>query len=182
MGYEEWFISLTPVNLAVSLFVILWVEEWKAERLLPLVIPFSIGMIAEILGVNYGFFFGDYTYGENLGPKVLGVPWFIGINWAILTYCSANISRRITKNLTLSSIIAAAIMVTFDVLIELVAPRFDFWEFKNGIIPLRNYISWFAFGFLANFLFQKFNPKGNGVLATNILLAFTLFFLVFVFF
>lgn len=182
IGYEQLFIALTPINLLACLLAILWVEKWEPKRLLPLMIPFLIGMFAEILGVNYGYFFGEYAYGQNLGPKVLGVPWFIGVNWAILTYCSANISRSFTNNLFLSSIIAAALMVSFDLLIEMVAPRFDFWEFKDGIIPLQNYLAWFGFGFVANVLYQKSNPHGTAILAFNILITFSFFFLVFVFF
>jgi len=182
VGYEELFISLTPVTLLVCSGLILRVEGRESNSLLPLLIPFLIGMFAEILGVNYGYFFGEYVYGINLGPKVLGVPWMIGVNWAILTYCSANISRRFTTNLFLSSIIAAALMVSFDLLIEIVAPRFGFWEFKDGIIPIQNYVSWFCFGLVANLLFQKASPRGNSVLALNIFIAFSLFFLVFVFF
>lgn len=182
MGYEQLFIALTPINLFVCLGAILWVDQWQNKRLLLLLIPFSIGMFAEILGVNYGYFFGEYAYGKNLGPKVLGVPWFIGVNWAILTYCSANIAKRLTHNLLLSSLIGASLMVGLDFVIEISAPRFDFWSFKDGIIPLQNYLAWFGFGFLANFLFQKFNPHGNTVLAYHIMIAFFFFFLIFVFF
>lgn len=182
VGYEQLFIALTPINLFVCLGAILWVDQWQNKRLLLLLIPFSIGMFAEILGVNYGYFFGEYAYGKNLGPKVLGVPWFIGVNWAILTYCSANIAKRLTHNLLLSSLIGASLMVGLDFVIEISAPRFDFWSFKDGIIPLQNYLAWFGFGFLANFLFQKFNPHGNTVLAYHIMIAFFFFFLIFAFF
>ena len=34
---------------------------------------FFVGMIAEILGVQYGLIFGNYQYGNNLGLKLLGV-------------------------------------------------------------------------------------------------------------
>jgi len=182
VGYEQLFIALTPINLFVCLGAILWVDQWQNKRLLLLLIPFSIGMFAEILGVNYGYFFGEYAYGKNLGPKVLGVPWFIGVNWAILTYCSANIAKRLTHNLLLSSLIGASLMVGLDFVIEISAPRFDFWSFKDGVIPLQNYLAWFGFGFLANFLFQKFNPHGNTVLAYHIMIAFFFFFLIFAFF
>jgi len=182
MGHEQLFIALTPINLLVCLGAILWIEKWQTKKLLLLLIPFSIGMFAEILGVNYGYFFGEYAYGKNLGLKFLGVPWFIGVNWAILTYCSATISRRISNNLFLSSLIGAALMVGLDFVIEISAPRFDFWEFKNGIIPLQNYLAWFGFGFVANFLFQKFSPPENTILAYNIMIAFSFFFFIFVFF
>ena len=37
-------------------------------------------------------------------------------------------------------------MMLLDILIEVSAPRFDFWLFKNDVIPLKNYIAWFVIG------------------------------------
>jgi len=180
LGFEDWFISLTPLNLIISLLAILVVESSSNfKRIVPYLVPFAIGMIAEMLGVNYGLLFGNYAYGANLGPKIAGVPWMIGVNWAILTYASATIARHWFKNLWASAFTGAALMLTLDLLLEISAPRFDYWEFQNGIVPLQNYIAWFGLGLLANYIFQRLTSQGNILLAVNIYLAFFTFFAIF---
>src|SRR5210317_1641889 len=89
IGYSDFFLPLTPVNLLVSFVLLLWMIDFNLKTLLALLVPFSFGMITEYLGVNYGYIFGSYSYGANLGPKVGGVPWMIGINWALLTFITA---------------------------------------------------------------------------------------------
>ena len=69
------FASLTPLNLFIST-TLLFVNQTNASRLKFFIIflIFFVGMIAEILGVQYGLIFGNYEYGNNLGLKILGVP------------------------------------------------------------------------------------------------------------
>lgn len=175
-GNTEWFLSLTPLNLLVgTACVLLCIPPKNKKAFIALLIPFFIGMIAEILGVNYGLIFGNYTYGENLGIKILGVPWMIGVNWMVLTYSTSTLSRKISSNDWLSAAIASSLMVLLDVIIEVSAPRFDFWEFKDGIVPLQNYIGWWGTAFIAHLLYQKMTKEGNSTLSIH-LLATTLFF------
>ncbi|WP_340201399.1 carotenoid biosynthesis protein [Ascidiimonas sp. W6] len=180
-GFEEWFISLTPINLLVLFALIIWVSNHKKNILLLLLIPFIIGYIAEVLGVNFGLIFGDYVYGENLGIKVLDVPIIIGINWAILTYITSNISRQIHPNTFLSAAIAALLMTSLDVLIEVSAPRFDYWRFDNGFAPVQNYIGWYFISLISCFTFQKFYKKGHFMLSFHIFTAITIYFTVFLY-
>ena len=81
----------------------------------------------------------------------------IGLNWAILIYCTAALAKKIQQNSVVSSAIGAILMVLLDAIIEISAPRFDFWEFENGHVPLQNYIGWFCTAFIAHLLFQKNN-------------------------
>lgn len=67
------------------------------KELLCIVLIFWTGIFVEFLGVNYGLLFGEYSYGSNLGPKVFGVPFLIGMNWVILTTISGSISNFIFK-------------------------------------------------------------------------------------
>ena len=75
IGYKDWFLALTPLNLLMYFLLILWNNGFSLRLLYALVIPFSVGMVAELLGIHYGWIFGNYTYGENLGYKFYGVPW-----------------------------------------------------------------------------------------------------------
>ena len=91
---KDLFVSFTPINLLISFFL-LFSNQLQIDKksLRTAVIIFLIGMIAEILGVNYGFIFGDYIYLDNLGMKIMGVPIMIGIQWVILTYITGSFSN-----------------------------------------------------------------------------------------
>lgn len=112
-----------------------------------------IGFFLEVLGVKTELIFGSYYYGRTLGLKAFSVPLLIGANWAILLYCTAQISQL--KNQILNALFGAFLMVFLDFFIEQIASRFDFWYWKNGIIPLQNYIAWFIISFALNLAFQK---------------------------
>ncbi len=179
LGYQDWFLPVTWFNLLIYLFLILWNTNFSKTLILALFIPFGVGMVTEFLGVNYGLIFGNYTYGENLGLKVLGVPWIIGANWAILTYCSAALSRKLHHNSVVCAVLGAILMVALDVIIEVSAPRFDFWEFENGIVPLQNYIGWFFTAFLVHILLQKIIKVFSFKISLHIFIAILVFFTVF---
>lgn len=180
LQYHDFFLPLTPLNLLLCFGLILWnIPNLNIKDMLLLLVPFAFGMVAEWLGVNFGLIFGDYSYGNNLGPKIWGVPWMIGINWAILVFLSAAIAQKFTKNLWLGATIGAALMVLLDFIIEIVAPYFDFWEFNCNIVPTQNYIGWFVVAFLAHLIYQKFFQKHQFTLSIWMYLAFVVFFGVF---
>ncbi len=181
IGYEDWFLGLTPLHLSLYLVLILVNSPQYKKLLLALCIPFGIGMLAEILGVNYGWIFGTYQYGDNLGYKVLGVPWMIGINWALLVYSTAAIARRFLSNRWLTALLAAVLMVALDLIIEVSAPRFDFWEFEGGVVPLQNYIGWLVTAYIAHYWFQQRCPDLHHKLAIHIFMAILVFFTSFLF-
>ncbi|MBC2845907.1 carotenoid biosynthesis protein [Winogradskyella flava] len=181
--YEGWFLSLTPLSLLLSFLMILWhMEKFKPKILYALSIPFFLGFITEALGVKYGLIFGDYAYGENLGSKIFGVPLMICINWTLLTVATADVARSFTKNFILASAIGALLMTGLDFILEVSAPRFDFWEFENGIVPLKNYIGWFVTAFLAHLGYQSFKIATNKVISWHVLISIVVFFAVFLFF
>jgi bisanhydrobacterioruberin hydratase len=182
LGHEAWFIPKTPLTLGLCLGLIVWnIPKLMPKDLLALVVPFAIGMIAEMLGVNFGLIFGHYQYGNNLGIKILGVPLMIGVNWVILTYATVAIAQKLSHHLLISSIVAALLMVLLDVSIEQLAPRFDFWRFQNGVVPLQNYVGWFGVSLVGNIIFGTMFKKGNFTLALHIYCAFYVFFTVFLF-
>ena len=148
------------------------------RELLCIILIFWTGILVEFLGVNYGLLFGEYSYGENLGPKFYGVPFLIGMNWVILTTISGSISNYITKGSKIPSIILGSIlMLVIDFFIEPVAPILDFWEFKNSIVPLSNYTGWLITGFVTQLLYQHFFKEKELNFSLNLYLAILVFFL-----
>ena len=177
-GNKDLFLSFTPVNLIISFFL-LFVNQIQITQIeiLSVFTIFLIGMICEILGVNYGYIFGDYVYLDNLGTKVFGVPILIGINWIILTFITGSISSYIfKKNLKFSILTGAIFMILLDLIIEPVAPLLGFWIFDLPSVPLQNYVGWFLIGLATQFVFQKFVVNKEIPFSSNLLLANIVFF------
>ena len=182
IGFNDWFLSKTPINLLICAALFL--------RIFPLDSPkkygyfllfFAMGMLAEWLGVNHGLLFGSYSYGSNLGYKVDGVPLFIGVNWALLTFITAVISGMISKNRWIKALIAASLMVFLDYFMEQNAPEFDFWDF-GAHVPLSTYITWFILAYFLQLLFQYSRISGNRSISLNLYLAQLVFFTFFTLF
>lgn len=176
----SWFIPKTPLNLLMCFMLLVWIFPIrKKKEVLLFTALFLSGMLAEIIGVQTSLLFGEYTYGENLGPKVLGVPLIIGINWAVLTFITGAVtSRWITAPLFRVGT-GTALMLFLDLLLEGIAPPFDFWEFSGGVAPLYNYICW---GILALFMqtaFHLLKIKGHYGFSLNLFLAQASFFFIF---
>jgi len=181
--YSDWFLRLTPINLSMYVILIIWnVKDLSKKFFLAFFLPFFIGFITEYLGVNYGLIFGSYTYGDNLGLKLGGVPFMICLNWTVLTIITADLSSLIHKNTIVQSLLGGFIMMLLDIIIEVSAPRLDFWEFENNTIPLKNYIAWFIIGSIAHYLYRQINIKTNKKVSIHIFVAITIFFFTFLIF
>ena len=102
-------LSLTPQNLLVTTFSIFFIYEDKIKMLRFFIFAFSIGFLVEVIGVNYGIIFGNYTYGSVLGFKVLNVPLMIGVNWFFLSIACGGISDMIFNKLLPSILLIVSI-------------------------------------------------------------------------
>tara|TARA_B100000768_G_scaffold73909_1_gene70707 strand:- start:537 stop:1187 length:651 start_codon:yes stop_codon:yes gene_type:complete len=177
-GNKELFISFTPINLFISFFL-LFVSQKELEKknLITVMLIFTIGMVAEIIGVNYGIIFGDYVYLENLGSKILGVPIMIGIQWILLTFITGSFSSFVFNKSKVKAILFGAfLMVVLDILIEPVAPEMGFWVFSNQDAPIQNYIAWFLIGIPVQILFQYGIDKKENTFSFHLLIIQFLFF------
>lgn len=161
LGHGDWFLPKTPFNLLLGMALLYW--NFPIKRVWPNLLIWSlvyiVGMSVEMIGVNTGFLFGNYWYGENLGPKVMNVPLLIGVNWVVLTFLTANIAKRFIRKSWMASVLGAVLMVLLDFFIEPIAPIFDYWHWQSGVVPLRNFIDWFVISFLLQLLVRKYVPE-----------------------
>jgi|688.fasta_scaffold01675_38 putative membrane protein len=194
--YKDWFINNTPLNLLVMFALLIWNQPKINRSLIGFsVIAFSTGMITEIIGVNTGLLFGNYTYGSVMGIKVGGVPLLIGLNWFIVVFCCVVIMEQMhqwvkdkyetmgqpamsVKLEHMSIIIDGAMMATFfDWIMEPVAIKLGFWQWHSGAIPFYNYCCWFFISAALIALSRKIAfPKRNDF-AVHLLIIQALFFL-----
>ena len=162
IGYENWFVSKTPMNLLLMFVLLIWIFPLDStKKVLASMIFFISGMIVEWLGVNYGLLFGSYEYGASLGPKLGGVPILIGINWSILVLITGEISSKLQVSRWVRITVGAALMVLLDFFIELPAPIFDFWVFEGGTAPMSNYVAWFGIAWVLHFIFLQMKIRGH---------------------
>ncbi len=139
------YVQITPVSLMLSALILLaFHEQWNLRTVLVLAGIGLAGYFIEVLGVQTGVIFGDYTYGTTLGPAVAGVPLIIGINWLILIYAIWYVAGKLTLQPFIRIPLTGALMVGFDLLMEPVAVALDMWEWSGKSIPFENYLAWFG--------------------------------------
>mgnify|MGYP001237112526 FL=1 len=175
-GNSNWFISFTPLNLTLSFTLLLINCNRSKQALLIIIISFLVGMITEILGVQYGWIFGDYQYGNQLGTKVFGVPLLIGVNWSVLTLITGAITQLFYSNIIMRIILAVAMMIFLDLLIEPLAPVLDFWVFDEKEAPLQNYLGWGVVALFLQFIYCISKIKINGSYPFHLYLLQIIFF------
>jgi putative membrane protein len=176
-GDKDFFLAFTPINLFIS-FLLLFFNQKQIEavEIKAVLLIFFIGMISEILGVQYGLIFGDYVYLDNLGIKILGVPLLIGVNWIILTFITGSLSSYFFKNKYISVLVGAIIMILLDLLMEPVAPLLGFWIFDLQEAPLQNYIGWFVIALITQMIYQFNINKKEFTFSTHLLIVNAIFF------
>lgn len=180
LGYTDWFISKTPLNLFITTALIVINFPINSYRKVTLFLAiFVLSLLIEWIGVHFGFLFGVYEYGKNLGPKIDGVPVLIGVNWAVLILSTVVIASKWVTPFHLRVLLGAFLMVFIDFFIETSAPPFDFWIWQSGAAPLRNYVAWFIVSLFFHAAFQLLKIKGDFYFSSHLYLAQLIFFIYF---
>lgn len=170
-------LNLTPIHLLVMFALFLWANSYFSIKLIKaIIVIYLIGVLAEVLGVRYNIIFGNYYYGNSLGPQVLEVPLIIGFNWLTLSFATYGVSSYLFKNKTVITVFASILMVLTDYIIEPMAGALDFWYWAGGKIPIQNYVGWFFVSLIIHSILVKMNFKFNIKLCLALLLSQILFF------
>ena len=160
---REKFTGLTPVNLMLAFGLLMWCgwpnkAWWRA-----LAVAWTGGYLAEVVGVNFGWLFGDYTYGSALGFQWLNVPILIGVNWFLVLTGVLQIAVRILPNAVRNrrdgiwwiALLGAFLAFAFDYLVEPVAVKLGYWQWLgSGEIPIYNYVCWILISFVLLIILQ----------------------------
>jgi putative membrane protein len=146
-SWKDWFVSMTPFSLLVSLFVLIQHQPLHTIRTFSWMAgAFMIGYLSEVLGVNTGLLFGDYAYGQALGPKLWSTPLMIGANWLLVTLIVNEVIWRVLPSNTpgyLGAILGAMGCTALDWWIEPGAIQLGYWTWEVGYPPMENYFGWF---------------------------------------
>lgn len=161
LGYKDFFVEKSPFTLlylALVLVICYPVDSLKKGLLFGLC--FTVGMGVEWIGVHTGSLFGNYYYGENLGPKLDGIPYLIGVNWAILAFISHAMAIAFFKNITAQIFSAAALMVLLDFFLEHICDYTDYWHFEGGA-GWWNYACWFIIAVFLHAILAHYKLRGD---------------------
>jgi putative membrane protein len=143
---------------------------------------FGISLGCELLGVATGWMFGNYTYTDRLGAKVLGlVPLVIPIAWLMMLYpayeTAALLADRLaarlplpywyarTAHAVLHIILAALAMTAWDLSLDPRMVNEGNWVWHDGGayfgIPLSNFLGWLITALLIYAVWRTVDARGK---------------------
>jgi putative membrane protein len=157
--------AMVPVLLEARRGVLLWSA-----------LVLAVTFILEATGTATGKIFGPYTYGPTLGWRLFDVPVVIALNWLLVILGFTLLARRWTRRPLPASFLAAALAAAFDVLLEPVAVRLQYWTWQTPSIPLQNTLAWFLIALASSLAFMALGLSARSRLPTRYVLIQTLFF------
>lgn len=174
------FTKLISFTLILSFIFLAAFHPEKIDRKSMLVFLFIYlaGFFIEVIGVNTGLIFGHYKYGDSLGVKLFNTPLIIGLNWVLLVYATSSVFEKAKLYTIIKIILASAIMLMYDIILEQVAPKMDMWSWKNDVIPYQNYVAWFVLAVLFHSVIKFYRINTRNKLGMIILGTQFVFFLI----
>ncbi len=173
----SFFLPFTPLSLLLTCAVFLLFQPvQQALYVLAFTVVAVLGFLSEWLGIKTGLVFGEYWYGEALGPKFQGVPVLISLNWALLITAGLLTIGSFYNHRLITPLLSSLLITGIDFLMEQCAGQLDYWYFKEGVAGLHNYLGWFIVSFLGAGLFYRPLHQGHFHIAATVLLLQVVFF------
>ena len=171
------FSPFTPYTLLFTCFVFLIHQPISDKKYISAFFSIAVlGYIIELIGIKTGLLFGNYSYGDGLGFKLLDVPLIISINWAMLICAGIVTVRKVFRNKFIVISVTALVVTFIDLIIEQVAHKLDFWQFEGGLPGLHNYLGWIGVVFFTSYIFYPLIIKGNSMVSSIVLILQIIFF------
>ena len=172
------FVILTPLAILVALGMLIMCHkrptDWRFFTAMGIV--FVLSYVVELLKVHVFFFDGIFIFGDSFGPILLNIPMLIGICWIALLYICAAIADRLQTNTVMKILAASGLVVLFDVVLELVANKMDFWYWMKDI-PFGNYVMWFIVALIMFTIMKIFKVNIENKLAVPMYVTLIVFML-----
>jgi putative membrane protein len=142
-----------------SYAILILVRGWKLNRLQTMWIIVPVGFLSlwiEAVGTATGWPFGEYTYGESIGWKILGVPITISFAWIAVVSIAVAFSNR--RSRLVRAIEVGFWAMCFDLVLDpaAFAEQFWIWQHPDALyygIPASNFIAWFAVAFVLSWFY-----------------------------
>ncbi|SDO68096.1 carotenoid biosynthesis protein [Geodermatophilus sp. DSM 45219] len=125
-----------------------------------LLVTAATAVVFESVGLATGFPYGEYTYSDDLGPTLLGVPFLVPLAWLMMAWPSWLLARRLTggvrpgRQRVARVAVAAAVFAAWDVVLDPQLVQAGYWTWAHpqpslpGIdtVPLTNLAGWLLAG------------------------------------
>lgn len=168
LGYDSFFLPKSGYTLVyVTILTIIWLPVDSTRKWMLFGLCFITGMTVEWIGVHTGALFGTYKYLDNIGPKLDGIPYLIGVNWTVLVFITHVLSLRLKKHVGIQAALGAGLMVFLDYFLEQICAYAGFWEFATGA-GWYNYLCWFIIAYILQLIAHKVKLKGDLATALNL--------------
>ena len=172
-------LPVTQLNLLLIFCLFLYANNNYSKSFILLCLKVVIfGFFVEVVGVNTGLIFGEYSYGKTLGIKLFKTPLVMGINWLNLSLASFGVVSFFTEKKFLVILLSSLLMVSLDYIIEPIAINLDFWSWQNISVPIHNYFGWFFGAVIAQMLIVFSKQKINFKISIAVLGSQLIFFLI----
>jgi putative membrane protein len=164
----------------------------KKKTAILFILALLFGSVSEIVGVKFGWIFGNYYYNPALSPLILGlVPLMTIVSWAIIIYISYSITNIIVLRglnnkkpninrdrmvfviltIILLSAIDGLIATGLDMILDPVNVFIGGWYWIGGGpyfgIPISNFVGWFFVTFSATIIFRFYESFKQRELTTE---------------
>jgi len=121
--------------------------RWAAVYL---AVTAGTGLVAESVGTNTGFPFGQYDYAGSLGPKLLDVPLVIPMAWAMFAYPCLLVGQRLARHPVAAAAVGAWALASWDLFLDPQMVEAGHWTWRDvqlalptaPDIPVSNHLGW----------------------------------------
>jgi uncharacterized membrane protein len=141
---------------------------WRTGAAVALLVGCA-AVAVEAVGLATGFPYGRYTYGDVLGPRLLGVPFLVPLAWLMMAWPSWVLAGRLTRPVRAARrpvvrvLTAAAVFAAWDVVLDPQMVQAGYWTWAHprpglpGIsaVPLTNLGGWLLAGVLLMALLDR---------------------------
>lgn len=108
----------------------------------------------ETIGVTTGVPYGEFRYGDALGPKVFGVvPYLLPVSYVPLVLGAVGAAATAASGFVARISFATALLLLTDGALDPGAVALGFWDYPGGGfyhgVPLSNYFGWLLSGAIA---------------------------------
>ena len=121
--------------------------RWAAVFVL---VTAGTGLLAEALGTATGLPFGDYSYADSLGWKLLGVPVVIPLAWSMMAYPCLLVGQRLCRSRVAAAAVGGFALASWDLFLDPQMVEAGHWTWTDVSyalpgapdIPGSNYLGW----------------------------------------
>jgi putative membrane protein len=142
----------------------------------------AVALAVEVVGVHTGLPFGRYSYGDTLGPRLLGVPLVVPCAWVMTAYPALVVARRLVRRRPRARplavpVVAGWALASWDVFLDPQMVAAGHWRWHDPSpalpgspgIPLTNYAGWVVVAIALMGLLDRLMPPGDPPPADDLL-------------